>query len=159
MYPDWLVVDPRNPRSKQAADALLAALDGTPERVPTVVLGGDGFLLRTVAARAFQGTFLGMNTGHLGFLHNDVRDWARAAALLEQGAWSSHRFPLLKASVELRTGEPFSGLAMNDVYLERATGQAARLALYVDGKEVVENLVADGLIVATALGSTRGRRS
>lgn len=128
--------------------------DAPSEGFPRVVLGGDGFLLRTVAAHDFAGTWLGMNTGNLGFLHNSVEDWHDAAAKLVAGRWRPHEFPLLETAVELREGGAMTGLAMNDVYLERATGQAARLALYVDGREVVENLVADGLIVATALGST-----
>ena len=154
MYPDWMVVDPRNPRSAEAAKALLDALDTEPPNPPTVVLGGDGFLLRTVAGAGFTGTFLGMNTGHLGFLHNDVHDWVEAADKLARGAWFSVEFPLLRAIVTLRDGTELTELAMNDVYLERSTGQAARLAVYVDDQRVVENLVADGLIVASALGST-----
>lgn len=152
--PEWLVVDPRNPRSAEAAEALLAAMEGEPESPPTVVLGGDGFLLRTVASAGFEGTFLGLNTGHLGFLHNDVDDWVDAAAKLVRGDWFTHDFPLLHARIDLRDDGELDELAMNDVYLERATGQAARLAITVDDTLVVENLVADGVIVATALGST-----
>lgn len=156
MYPDWLVVDDRNPKARKAARRLVAALGDAapPGPAPTVVVGGDGFLLRTVAARDFTGTFLGLNAGNLGFLHSDVSDWSDAARMVLDGKWFTYDFPLLRAKIELADGGQSTGLAMNDVYLERSTGQAARIALFVDGREVVGNLVADGLIVATALGST-----
>ena len=56
--------------------------------------------------------------------------------------------------VTLGTGEQITGYAMNDVYLERSTGQTARISLAIDGHHVVDQLSADGLILATALGST-----
>ena len=150
-----IVFDARNPRAVRAAEALRAALpDGWSNDALKVVLGGDGFLLRTAAAADFEGIFLGLNAGHLGFLHNAVDDWDQVARRLVQGRYRPHRFPLLKARFALRNGHTVDALAMNDVYLERATGQAARLSLSVDGVSVVDNLVADGLILATALGST-----
>ncbi len=155
MRPDWLVVDPRNPRAAQIARDLVDALGGAaPPDPPTVVVGGDGFLLRTVARGAFKDTYLGLNAGTLGFLHNDVEDVAAAARSLRERTWFTQDFPLLRAEIALRDGGRRTRYAMNDVYLERATGQAARLTLVVDGSCVVERLVADGLIVATALGST-----
>ena len=45
-------------------------------------------------------------------------------------------------------------LAVNDVYLERMSGQTAHLRIEIDGVHVVERLVCDGIIASTALGST-----
>ena len=44
--------------------------------------------------------------------------------------------------------------AVNDVYLARTTGQSANLRIDIDGVNVVEKLMCDGVIVATSLGST-----
>ena len=44
--------------------------------------------------------------------------------------------------------------AVNDIYLERMSGQTAHLRLEIDGISVVDRLVCDGLVASTALGST-----
>ena len=154
--PDWLLVDNNNDEACAAAAELRSRLGESfvPARDIQVVIGGDGFLLRSAAAQQHQGVFLGLNAGNLGFLHNDVSDWDQVAQQLEAGDWKVHEFPLLEARVRLPDGGERVALAMNELYLERATGQATRLALTIDDITVVENLVCDGLIVATALGST-----
>jgi NAD+ kinase len=58
--------------------------------------------------------------------------------------------PRLVATSEARV----LGHALNDIYLERDSGQTAHLRICVDGSEVVERMVCDGVIVSTALGST-----
>jgi NAD+ kinase len=152
---DWLLVDEQNPRAREAGQALRAHLDGfVPPDGLSVVVGGDGFLLRSVAASDFQGQFLGLNAGNLGFLHNDVVSWEAAASALKRGEYRVLPFPLLEAKVQLADGGERTVRAMNELYLERSTGQAARLAVTIDDIQVVDNLVCDGLIVATALGST-----
>jgi NAD+ kinase len=60
----------------------------------------------------------------------------------------------LEAEIATVDGQTRRDIAVNDVYLERSTGQTARLRLTIDGHPVVESLVADGVILATALGST-----
>jgi len=152
---DWLLVDEQNPVAAQAGRGLRVLLaDFVPADGLTVVVGGDGFLLRSVAARKFEGEFLGLNAGNLGFLHNDVSSWEAAAAALMAGDYRVLPFPLLEAKVSLADGGERTVWAMNELYLERSTGQAARLSLTIDDIEVVDSLVCDGLIVATALGST-----
>lgn len=119
-----------------------------------LVIGGDGYFLDAIASRAFHGTFLGLNAGHVGFLLNDVKDWEDVSAKLAEKRWKTHRFPILEAKVTLDDGHEIQRRAVNDVYLERATGQMASLAVEIDGHLVVEALSADGLIFSTALGST-----
>ena len=152
-----LEIDPRNPMSVQVGAELGPLIDdllGDEGPRLTVVVGGDGYLLRTCHRLHFAGPFLGLNTGHLGFLHNAIDSLEAVAERLRQGAWRAHTFPLLAAEVDLRDAGMHHGLALNDVYLERATGQAARLRVSVDGELLVDGMVADGLIIASALGST-----
>jgi NAD+ kinase len=52
------------------------------------------------------------------------------------------------------TGERHEALAINEVSLLRAGPQAARLRISVDGKVRLEELVCDGVLVATPAGST-----
>jgi len=149
-----IIHDARNPIAVQNRERLEDQLKGfVPEGV-VVVIGGDGFLLHTMNELGYAHTFLGLNAGRVGFLLNDVEDWARAADRLRRADWSEHRFPLLRADCVDVDGNHFSTKAVNDVYLERASGQTARLELVVDGSQVVETLVSDGIIISTALGST-----
>jgi len=151
-----IVCDERNPRARQIRDGLLRHLpDGwaSPEGI-AVVIGGDGFLLRTIAEHGQGLAYLGLNAGHVGFLLNDGSDVARVADALVRGHYRAHAFPVLDAELVLASGEERSLWAVNDVYLERMTGQTARLTLTINDFVAVEELVADGLIFATALGST-----
>lgn len=152
-----IVADPRNPVATAFEQALVAALDGRslPEGL-AVVIGGDGFMLRTVDQLGFEPVYLGLNAGHLGFLLNDVGEasWAPVADRLVDGDWAARAYPLLRAGFDRVDGRTGVERGINDAYLERATGQTARLRLVVDGSEVVDMLVCDGVIVSTALGST-----
>lgn len=149
-----ILVDPTNPVARRFRSELRQRLPEDFHRDIVVVIGGDGFMLEAVGSRAFQGVFLGLNAGHVGFLLNDVSDWEATAALLEAGRWTVHEFPLLEARITLDDGTEVLRKAVNDVYLERATGQMASMALAIDGHLLVERLAADGVVFSTALGST-----
>ena len=58
--------------------------------------------------------------------------------------------------MQVRTveGEEHTGLAINEVSLLRQTNQAAHVRILVNGLEKVEELVCDGVLVATTAGST-----
>ncbi|MBX2799291.1 MAG: NAD(+)/NADH kinase [Myxococcales bacterium] len=152
-----IICDPRNPRAQELWASLASHLppDWSPSDELTVVVGGDGFLLETVAQHGLRRTYLGLNAGHLGFLLNDVASAVPAAAeAILQGSFTAHTFPLIEARMELASGAVAVTRAINDVYLERMTSQTARLQISIGGHVAVDQLVADGMIVATALGST-----
>lgn len=151
-----IAFDQRNPRAVALRDELLEYLPENwqvPEGI-AIVIGGDGFLLRTINEHGTGLAYLGLNAGHVGFLLNDGTNAKRVAQALELGQFRAHPFPLLEAELTLAGGEQLVVRAVNDVYLERMSGQAARLTLTINGIVAVEELVADGLIFATALGST-----
>jgi NAD+ kinase len=151
-----IVCDERNPRARALQQEIRARLPAgwTPPEDIVLVIGGDGFLLHTIARQGFERPFLGLNAGNLGFLLNDAADADSVAAQLADARWKILEFPLVEARIERADGTEVIERAVNDVYLERMTGQAARLRLVIDGHEVVEQLVADGIVFATALGST-----
>jgi len=150
-----IVADPKNPRAEEIRAALEQRLADDDHRDVVVVIGGDGFFLHTVSEHGFDACYLGLNAGHLGFLLNDVdHDWDALAGLIRERRWREHRFPLLDADIRTLDGRRVRGWAINDVYLERMTGQTGRYRLHVDDQLVVEQMVADGMIFATALGST-----
>lgn len=150
-----LRVDPRNPRAAALHAALTERVDLTalPDDV-CVVIGGDGHMLRCIQELGGDVTFLGLNAGTLGFLLNDAGDIDTVADKLAEGRWRAWSFPRLQLDATGLDGERLSALAVNDLYVERATGQTAQLRVSVDGATIVERLICDGIIVATALGST-----
>lgn len=150
-----ILVDPRNPVAARYAERLNEAMpEGHDDPDVIVVIGGDGFMLQSVGQHGLRPTYVGLNAGRVGFLLNDVTDWSATADRLRRRAWRSWQFPVLAATIRTLDGAVHQVQALNDVVLERSTGQTAHLRLCVDGEEVVDTLVADGIIFATALGST-----
>jgi NAD+ kinase len=60
----------------------------------------------------------------------------------------------LMATVETTSGQRFSLPAINEVSLLRETRQAAKLQIDVNGRTVLDELICDGILVATPAGST-----
>ena len=117
-----------------------------------VALGGDGLMLRTL--HQFMGTskpIYGMNRGSVGFLMNEFN----AEGLIERiaSAERSVVHPLMMKVLD-RDGRTHTARAINEVSLFRQSYQAAKLKLTIDGKPRLEELVADGVLVATPAGST-----
>jgi NAD+ kinase len=111
-------------------------------------------MLQCIHELGTEPVFLGLNTGNLGFLLNDVEDLQSTARSLANGAWKRWSFPLLSATTTAPDGTTTTFQAVNDLYAERQTGQTAHVRLSIDGEVVVNRLICDGLLVATALGST-----
>lgn len=124
-----------------------------PEDADVVVaLGGDGLMLQTL--HQFMGRGLpiyGMNRGSVGFLMNEYSEENLPERLADAEMTCIH--PLKMAAVNAE-GERRSGLAINEVSLFRQTHQAAKLRISVDGKIRMEELICDGVLVATPAGST-----
>jgi len=152
-----LVADPQNPRAQALAERLQPLLQKAAQRPElSLVLGGDGFMLEAIRAHDEEaGTFLGLNCGSLGFLLNQVpEDLDQLMGGISAGRFSRVPLPRLVMSGMDHAERPVRGWAVNDIYLERMTGQTARLQISIDHTMVVDRLVADGLVVSTPLGST-----
>lgn len=147
--------DLRNPDAVALARDLEGCLD--PTRLPEdlcIVLGGDGHMLATIHDLGPAHTYLGLNCGRVGFLLNDWDSPQGIAERLHADKVVTRSVNRLRLSGISSEGERISAIAVNDVYLERFSGQAAHLRVLVDGHLVAERMVCDGLVVATALGST-----
>ena len=119
-----------------------------------VALGGDGFMLQTLHAMLEDGEsrpVFGMNRGTFGFLMNE---W-RLDRLFEriQDAKHIRVAPLTMEATNIR-GETWTHPAINEVSLLRETRQTAKIEICVNGRVVMPELVADGVLVATPAGST-----
>jgi NAD+ kinase len=118
------------------------------------VLGGDGTLLRAAAtAELRSATLLAVNHGHLGFLSTVERlDLERNLADIVAGRYTVEERALLHWQDD-HTGE-LGGWALNEVIVARnEVGRAIRFSVDIGGEPLV-TLTADGVIVATATGST-----
>jgi NAD+ kinase len=117
-----------------------------------VALGGDGHMLQTMHRFMNDGTpIYGMNRGSVGFLMNDYNEDDLPGRLA--AAEVSRIHPLAMLAYD-RAGKAHKALAINEVSLFRERHQAAKLKILVDGKVRMEELVCDGVLVATPAGST-----
>ena len=141
----------------EAQDALkrLSAEYGSappPEADAIVALGGDGLMLQTLHKYISTGKpIYGMNRGSVGFLMNEYAE----DGLVER-IWNSERsviHPLAMTTVDIH-GERQDALAINEVSLLRQTSQVAKLRISVDGHPRMDELIADGVLIATPAGST-----
>jgi NAD+ kinase len=124
-----------------------------PDHAEIVVsLGGDGFLLETLHRFLPQGVpIYGMHRGSVGFLMNAYR----ADGLFERLATAQ---PVVLHPLEMIArdddGARHRALAFNEVSLLRESRQAAKLRIAVDGVVRLDELLSDGVLVATPVGST-----
>jgi NAD+ kinase len=117
-----------------------------------VVLGGDGFMLQSLHNyMKMKLPFYGIHCGTVGFLMNEhaltnlperIRH-ARAATL----------YPL-HMYARRTTGKISQALAFNEVSLFRQGRQAAKIKVSIDHVVRLRELTCDGVMVATAAGST-----
>ncbi len=121
-----------------------------------VALGGDGTILKAVHLLGeVEVPVLGVNLGHLGFLSGataaNMREAVEAALA---GDCLVERRATLEAHVMMGGREVGRYRALNEVALMRgASGRVVRVALAIN-ETTIGTMDCDGVIVATATGST-----
>lgn len=142
------------PEARESLDELIRAYGyvDPAEADVIVALGGDGFMLQTLHETMNSGKKVyGMNRGSVGFLMNDYR----VDGLLDRiSAAVENEFRPLKMTTRDADGQVSMALAINEVSLLRQSYQAAKLRVEIDGQVRLEELICDGLMVATPAGST-----
>ncbi|MDG2481056.1 MAG: NAD kinase [Alphaproteobacteria bacterium] len=142
---------PKARRAKTKLEAMYGALD--PDRANVIVaLGGDGFMLETLhRCLGRKIAVYGMNRGSVGFLMNafEPDDLPRRIAASETTVLN----PLLMTATDIH-GTCHEAVAINEVALFRETSQTAKVRIEVDGIVRMKELICDGVLVATAAGST-----
>jgi NAD kinase/nicotinic acid mononucleotide adenylyltransferase len=145
--------DDRNPIAKALAEHYWQYKSDDPNLL--LVLGGDGTMLRAIRRHWRRRIpIVGLNAGHLGFLANE-----RLPERLEDAEFMLYSLPMLRVEAELPDGQHVAALAFGDAWIERDSGQAAWLRLDVDGQTRVPVIVGDGMLVATASGSSAYARA
>ncbi|MCC0014095.1 MAG: NAD kinase [Rhodobiaceae bacterium] len=117
-----------------------------------VALGGDGFMLQTMHANMGSGRRIyGMNQGTVGFLMNEYREDGLRERIDAAVADAIRPLEMVTETTDGRTAQ---ALAINEVSLFRQSAQAAKIRIAIDGHVRLEELVCDGVMVATPTGST-----
>jgi len=142
------------PEAQEAREKLVARYGdaGLDEAQVIVALGGDGFMLETVHELMDAGKpIYGMNRGSVGFLMNDHHDEDLLGRI--NAAETAEIHPLRMQAVDV-DGKTHEALAFNEVSLLRTTRQAAKLRISVDGKVRLSEMICDGALISTPMGST-----
>ena len=117
-----------------------------------VALGGDGHMLK-----ALKSTFntdkpvYGMNCGTFGFLMNNYDDHDLPARVEKAEETIIH--PLAMTARDMH-GKDHHAHGINEVSLLRESHQTAKIRIEIDGVTRIEEMLGDGVIVATPAGST-----
>ncbi|MBA2124704.1 NAD kinase [Hyphomicrobium methylovorum] len=142
------------PEAIEARKALIARYgEAEPTEADAIVaLGGDGLMLQTLHRFINDKIpIYGMNRGSVGFLMNDYSEDNLHKKLA--AAEVSRIHPLSMIATD-SSGKAHKSLAINEVSLFRQRYQAAKLQVVIDGKMRLEELICDGILVATPAGST-----
>jgi NAD+ kinase len=142
------------PEAREALARLAARYGNTdPKRADAIVaLGGDGLMLQTLHRYMKDRIpIYGMNRGSVGFLMNEYHEDDLIERL--EHAEINRIHPLTMTTLD-REGRIDRELAINEVSLFRQSYQAAKLRVSVDQKVRLEELICDGVLVATPAGST-----
>lgn len=120
-----------------------------------VVFGGDGTVLGTVARFTFEPPpILAFNMGRLGYLaDNPPSRMPEILRLALTGRLQASCRMMIEARMQVE-GHMWRHAALNEfVLFSRHTGRLLMVSVWVDGEELMD-IRGDGMIVATATGST-----
>jgi NAD+ kinase len=130
------------------------------ESLPTtdmiVAIGGDGAMLQAGRLCApYQVPVFGLNMGYLGFLAEATPDeWDGCLERLIAGDYWIESRLMIRGEVWRENRQLSQGDALNDIVVSRnSAAKTIHLEAYIDDGWVT-NYNADGLIIATATGST-----
>ena len=117
-----------------------------------IVLGGDGFMLQTLKKLyKFKKPFYGINSGNYGFLMNRFSD---KNFLKNLEASHSVRIYPLEMRVKNKIDLVKKSIAINEVSILRQTKQASSISITSNNKNIIKNLISDGVLISTPAGST-----
>ena len=131
-----------------------AGLDSNIYEDLIIVMGGDGSLMSLL--RELDHPIVpiyGVNFGRVGFLMNPHQEASELVDTLLGGDFIEQRLPVIQARWTSSDGESHSASGINDIVLERDSGQTVHLEVFID--EVFLNAYSgDGLVISTPAGST-----
>ena len=117
-----------------------------------IVCGGDGFMLRAIQKfYKFSKPFFGINCGTIGFLMNQNVNLDLKKSILESKSIIVN--PIV-AKIKTYKKKKYNLLAINELSLLRQTKQTSSIRIFKNKKILIDNLVGDGVLLSTPIGST-----
>ena len=148
------IISDKNKKSSKIKNLLIKKLnqDQFKKENLIIVIGGDGFMLETLKKnKNLKKRFYGINSGNYGFLMNKYSSKNIIKNLLNANMIS---ISPLEMVVKNKNNQKKKSLAINEVSVLRQSRQAASLSIKHGSKQIIKNLVADGVLVSTPAGST-----
>ena len=117
-----------------------------------VVIGGDGFMLKTLKRNKHSSKFFyGVNSGDYGFLMNK---FSLKSIINNLNKANLITISPLEMKVTNKQGSIKKFLAINEVSILRQSRQAASVSIQAGTKMIIKKLISDGVLVSTPAGST-----
>tara|TARA_Y100001970_G_C14001968_1_gene733885 strand:- start:134 stop:910 length:777 start_codon:yes stop_codon:yes gene_type:complete len=117
-----------------------------------VIFGGDGFMLKNLKKfYKYKKPFYGVNCGTFGFLMNkpNIDNLEKKISKSRKTAIDS-----LSINCSYGNGSKKNLIAINEISIFRQSKQTASLNISVGKKQIIKNLIGDGVLVSTPAGST-----
>ena len=116
------------------------------------ITGGDGFMLQTLKKNnKSKRFFYGVNSGNYGFLMNKFSPKNFVKNFIKSKTVS---ISPLEMTVRNNKNKLKKHLAINEVSILRQSRQAASLSISYGSKQIIKELISDGVLVSTPAGST-----
>ena len=148
------IISDKNKKSTYIKNQLIKLINNHNFNKPklVIVIGGDGFMLETLKKnKNSKKKFYGINSGNYGFLMNKFSSKNIIKNLLNANMISISPLEMI---VKNKNNQTKKSLAINEVSVLRQSRQAASLLIKHGSKQIIKNLVADGVLVSTPAGST-----
>ena len=148
------IIPDKNKKSLTIRNLLIKKInnDQFKQKDLVIVIGGDGFMLETLKKnKNSKKKFYGINSGNYGFLMNKFESKNIIKNLSRANMISIYP---LEMTVKNKNNQIKSFLAINEVSVLRQSRQAASLSIKHGSKQIIKNLVSDGVLVSTPAGST-----
>ncbi len=148
------IISDKNKKSLKIKNILIKKIEANQFKKSNlvIVIGGDGFMLQTLKKnKSSKKQFYGINSGNYGFLMNIFSSKNIIKNLTKANMIS---ISPLEMTVKNKNNKLKKSIAINEVSVLRQSRQAASLSIKQGSRQIIKNLVSDGVLVSTPAGST-----
>jgi len=146
------IISDNNKKSLRIKSLIKKKLSKTKFRNLNIVIGGDGFMLKTLKKNKFSSKyFYGINSGDYGFLMNK---FSSKSIINNLNKANLITISPLEMKVINKQGSIKKYLAINEVSILRQSRQASSVLIKTGSNVIIKKLISDGVLVSTPAGST-----
>ena len=146
------IISDINKKSLRIKSILKKKLNKVNYKNLNIVIGGDGFMLKTLKRNKFSSKyFYGINSGDYGFLMNK---FSSKSIINNLNKANLITISPLEMKVINKQGSTKKYLAINEVSILRQSRQASSVLIKTGSNVIIKKLISDGGLVSTPAGST-----